>query len=233
MKRHDSVLALLAVFALLGLSAAPFSSVAQQLSLQQQMDQARSIAADGEEQIFVLRSSGAASASDGVFVFYNNPRPLCYTYMIPGQWFGSPRERAFRSKDGRAFAGVMFALSGKFEGVEGATLVERARNSITKIYERQVRRTLVGVEFIPFESARSGTWQWRAAPITDVVPRVDFPVKIIVDLSPEAVMQITVIGTADDAHLARRIVESLKTTKEPECYFPLLERMLKSESGER
>ncbi len=127
----------------------------------------------------------------------------------------------------------MFGLPRNLEDVEGATLVERAGNSITKIYEAKFGRTLAGVEFIPFESARPGTWQWRAAPITDAVPRVDFPVKIIVDLSPDAVMQITVVATADNEQLARLIVESLRTTKEPDCYFPLLERMLKSASGER
>lgn len=43
----------------------------------------------------------------------------------------------------------------------------------------------------------------------------------------------TVRASADDDALARRIIESLRTTRAPECYFPIAERMLKADAGER
>jgi len=62
---------------------------------------------------------------------------------------------------------------------------------------------------------------------------VRFPMKLVVDLSPDAILEIIVGRTADDAQLARQLIESLRTTKERECYFPTLERKFRFESGER
>lgn len=204
----------------------------QRPAWQQQMDQARRFAEAGKNYVLVVRSPQAGrSGSGGVFVFYNNPRPFCYTYMIPGEWVHGLEPNSYRSKDGRAFAGVLFLLPRSLQGVEGATLVERAANLVTRVHEKAVGQPLTGVELIPFDSARPGTWRWRAAPVTQAEKRIDFPSKILVDLSPNAVVQITVTGTADDDSLARRIIEALRTTTDPECYWPVLEDMLKSALG--
>lgn len=62
---------------------------------------------------------------------------------------------------------------------------------------------------------------------------MQLPIHIIVDLSPHTVAEINVTGTGDDEHLARRIIENLKTTSDPECYLADLERMYKPFYGER
>jgi len=54
----------------------------------------------------------------------------------------------------------------------------------------------------------------------------------MVDLSPDAVAVITV-GMGEEDGRARRVIETLRTTREPECYFPVLEKMLKTMLGER
>jgi hypothetical protein len=193
------------------------------------MDEARRLAAAGKNYAMVLTPVQAgASGSSGVFVFYNNPRPFCYTYMIPGDWVFAREPNAYRSKDGRAVAGVLFMLPKDLEGGEGTTLVERAGNLVTREYGKALGQPLAGVELIPFESTRPGTWRWRAAPVSQAGRHIVFPAKIFVDLSPDAVAQITVAGTRDNDDLARRIVERLRTTLDPECYWPLLEDMLKS-----
>ena len=51
--------------------------------------------------------------------------------------------------------------------------------------------------------------------------------KYVVDLERNAVAEITISGTADDDGLARRIIESLKTTTARSCFWPDLERLLK------
>lgn len=54
-----------------------------------------------------------------------------------------------------------------------------------------------------------------------------FPTKILVDLSPDAIMQITVDDRGYDDGLARQITESLRTTKNPQCFWPTLGHMLR------
>ena len=61
-----------------------------------------------------------------------------------------------------------------------------------------------------------------------------FPQKVIVDFSPDAVAVITVWGTAEDGRptpnedLARQIIQTMRMTKDPQCYFPLLDATLKA-----
>jgi len=191
------------------------------------MDAARRLAVTG--QTYVLHFKGDGEKRSGIYVFYNNPLPFCYTYMIPGEWVRSPGQDGYRSQDGRAFVGVWFLLAESLVGVEGATLLERLRNDVTASYEKQLGQRLAGVELLPFESGRPGTWRWTAAPVS-VKQRgtLKFPVKILVDLGSEAIAHITVIGTADDQDLARRVVETFRTTSDTACYLPVLETMLRS-----
>jgi hypothetical protein len=206
----------------------------QTLAWQQQMEQARRLAAAGHNYVLVVRPTREeAGGTGGVWVFYNNPSPFCYTYMIPGDWVAAREPNAYRSKDGRAFAGVLFLLPEDLEGVEGATLVERARTFITLEHQKALGHPLPSVELKRFESARSGTWKWAAEPLTQGDRQIVFPPKIIVDLSPDAVVQITVAGAPDNDGVARRIIESLRTTSDPECYWQLLENMLKAAPGNR
>lgn len=198
----------------------------QRLGWQQLLDQARRSAEAGRT--FELHSPF------GVFVFYNNPHPFCYTYMVPGDWKQAP-DGELRSKDERAFVWVQFLLARDLEVVEGASLVEQARTTITRLYEKSLGQSLTGVELVPFESARPGTWKWKAATagFTKGGHYYRFPTRIIVDLSPHAIMHFTIDGIQDNDGLAQRIIETLRTTLEPECYWAILEAMLKNMLGER
>jgi hypothetical protein len=150
---------------------------------QQQMDLARHHAAAGRAYDLVVTSlrAGTSGSGAGVYTFYNNPRPFCYTYMIPGEWVAGPHPASYHSKDGRAFVGVLFESAKRLGGVEGATLVERARNAMTRWYAKVLGQPPAAAKWEPFESARTGTWKWAGLPET----------RIIVDLSPDAVMHIT------------------------------------------
>lgn len=193
------------------------------------MDQARRLAAAGMNFVMVTSrvNPGPSAAEGGVYVFYNNPRPFCYTYMIPGDWIAARQPNAYRSKDGKAFVGVLFELPKSLEGVEGSNLVERARNAFIRWYEKASEQPVTSANLVPFESARDGTWKWTGLPLIRGEGQSS-PARIIVDLSPDAVVHFTVRGTADDDGLARRVIESLKTTTSPECYFPVLEQMLRA-----
>jgi hypothetical protein len=147
--------------------------------------------------------------------------------MIPGNWVEAREPHAYRSEDGEAFAGLLFLLPKEFEGFEGATLVDRARTFITWQHEKWLGQKLSGVELVRFDSTRPGTWKWKAPPVMHGDRLINFPTKVFVDLSPDSVVQITVSGTSDNDGLVRRIIETLRTTSAPECYWPLLERLFK------
>jgi hypothetical protein len=194
---------------------------AQRPALKQLLDEAHRSAAAGNA--YDLNIEGK-----GIFTFYNNPRPFCYTYMIPGDWKPGEEAGLYRSKDGRAVVGVLFWPARNLERTEGANLVERASKNIVPSYEKRLGQSLTGVELMPFESARPGTWKLKAATVKQEKLLISLPTKIIVDLSPDAVVVITAGGTIDDDGLARRIIKTIRTTSNPECYFPLLETMLKA-----
>ena len=206
----------------------------QRPAWQQRIDQARRMAEAGRNFVIVtspLRAETGGSA--GVYVFYNNPRPFCYTYMIPGDWVVAPQPNAYRSRDDKAFVGVLFDLPRNLEGVKGATLVERARNAFLRWYEKVSEQPVIDASLVPFETTGGGAWKWTALPGMRAESQTGVPTRIVVELGPAAVVHITVRGTRDDEGLARRVIESLKTTTASECYFPVLEQMLKAAHGDR
>jgi len=206
---------------------------AQQPMWQQKMEASRRAAANGEAEVFSI--GPGSSLVPGTYVYNNSPRPFCYVFTIPGEWNAARNQPGvFRSTDGRSVAGVTFLPPRRLEGVDGATLVERTRNYSVRQREREFRQALTNVELVPFESARPGTWQLKAAPVAVPDGRtMPFPMYVIVDFSPHTVAEINVMGAGDHAQLARQIIESLKTTVEPECYLADLERLYKAVYGER
>jgi len=204
---------------------------------QQKMEESRRAAADGRAEGFMLGSGPKIDPEwvPGVHAYFNNPSPFCYKFVIPGDWNGVRGQPGlYRSTDGRASASVTFLPPQRLEGLAGGTLVERARNYAVRQLERNFRQPLTGIELVPFESARPGTWHLKAAPI--VVPdgrTMPFPMYVIVELSPQTVAEINVYGTGDDALLARRIIENLRTTTEPGCYLADVQRLYKYIYGER
>jgi hypothetical protein len=198
----------------------------QQFARQEWLEQSRRDAAAG-------RATSLMMGPVGIYTFYNNPRPFCYMYIIPGEWVPAQEAGAYRSKDGRAFAAVSFWLPRDLEGVDGTTLVERARTIVTLEYEKAMGQSVANVELTPFESARPKTWRWKSEPVSQVGRSTVFPASILVDLSPDAVLAIGIGGTPDDDSLARHIIASLRTTTDPKCYWPVYEKMLKAMHGER
>ena len=195
------------------------------------MEEARRSAATGRASVYAIRPGSGLDPAwpSGIYVFYNATKPFCYAYVIPGEWYLTQRGDMVRSKDGQAASGVTFLPPRTLEGVEGATLIERARSVAVRQYEKALRQTLLGVELVPFESSRAGTWLLKAQPIA--LPngqRSKFPLHVILDLSPHTVAEINVHGTPDDDNLARRIVETIRTTTAAECYWADLERMFKA-----
>lgn len=201
----------------------------QQSAWQEWLDQARRDAAAG-------RATSLMMGPVGIYTFYNNPQPFCYMYIIPGDWVPAPQPaNTYRSKDGRAHVTVKFVLARNLEGLPGSNLLERTRTAIIRDLEKIFGLVLIGVELVPFESARPGVWKWKAPALKKGELYIHLQ-EIIVDLSPDAVVEIIVTGSGeseDDDALARRIIASLRTTTDPKCYWPVYEGMVKAMLGER
>ena len=69
--------------------AAGNATVAQVPSWQAKMESERRDAAAGNVSVFAItpRSGLDASWAAGVHVYYNAPRPFCYAYVFPGEWY--------------------------------------------------------------------------------------------------------------------------------------------------
>ena len=228
MKREAALTAL--AFCLAGVAA-----VGQPASWQQQMEEDRRSAANGEITTLVIRPGTklAAKWPAGVYVFYNNPRPFCYAYMVPGEWYPLPGGK-LRSKDGASMAGVTFRQPSALKNADGMTMLEQARNVAVRQIEQDLHQPVASAELVPFESGRRGTWQLKAAPLAARDGRtIPFPLYILVDLSPHTFAEVNVTGTGDDENMARRIIGDLRTTSDSGCYFADLERIYKASQEER
>lgn len=218
------------LFALFALAAG-----AQQARWQREIEDDRAKAARGETTTLAIPSSASAQAKrpPGLYEYYNSPRPFCYAYVIPGDWKVGPGPTAY-SQDGRVIASVRFRPPGDFRGVSADQLLDRARELAVRDIERihNRHRPLVDVELVPFESARAGTWLLKAAPIYQREGRQVFPAFVIVDLGLNTVAEITVLAASGAEDLARQIVGTIRTSTEPACFLPDLERLYKETYGE-
>ena len=221
---------------LLVLSACAGQMGRQRPEWEQPINEARRNAAAGKTfECFLTPVQAGASSEGGVYVFYNNPHPFCYSYIIPGNWVRTQNPSIYRSENGDTTVSVDFYLPKVFENFDGATLLERTRTNITCNIEKKFGLKLSGVELVRFDSTRPGTWKWKAAPIKQGIHLIEFPPIFIVDLSPDAIVIINIMvkGTSNVDGLARSIIDTLKTTSAPECYWSDLERMLKVKYGNR
>ena len=224
------------VVLVVALLAATYEANSQSDKAQQAIDDARRSAASGYNYGVVVTPNSplAASYPIGVYVFYNNPKPFCYAYMVSGEWVPFPNRRGMLLSKSGATANVNFQPPSRVQGAEGATLLERGRNLAVAELERSLHQTLGGVQLVPFESARSGTWLLKSDPIRHRDGRLfPLPLYVLVDLSPHTIAEVTVMDSGSDEDLARRIIAELKTSTAADCYSAELEGMLRVLHGGR
>lgn len=211
------------------------AAFAQQPRWQNEINDDKGRAARGQTTTFAIPPGAKVRANwpPGLYEYYNGTRPFCYAYVIPGDWKVGPGPTVY-SRDGRVIASVRFRPPSDFRGVTADNLLERARELAVRDIERNHNRgrPLVGVELMPFESARGGAWLLKAAPIYQREGRQVFPAFAIVNLGLNTVAEITVIAASGAEDLARQIVGTIRTSTEPACFLPELERLYKEMYGE-
>jgi ankyrin repeat protein len=180
---------------------------------------------------FLGVAGSAAQMNEGTFYFNNHPFRLCYAFLVPGKW-RLGKDDLLRSEVGNAEAGVWLYSAQELEGLEGPDLVTRATNFITKVYEKRSGRPLASVQVQPFQSSLPGTVKWSASLGVAEKPGGRFEIlahKVFAEIAPGWVAQITVGGTSDDNGLFQHILETLRTTAQPECYMPFLRQHFPAE----
>ncbi len=211
------------------------AAFAQQPRWQNEIQDDKDRAARGQTTTFVIPPGAKVKANwaPGLYEYYNGTRPFCYAYVIPGDWKAGPGPTAY-SPDGRVIASVRFRPPRDFRGVTADNLLERARELAVRDIERNHnrRRPLVDVELVPFETARGGAWLLKAAPIYQREGREIFPAFVIVNLGLNTVAEITVIAANGAEDVARQIVGTIRTSTEPGCFLPELERLYKEMYGD-
>ncbi|MGH7357115.1 MAG: hypothetical protein ACRELS_21365 [Candidatus Rokuibacteriota bacterium] len=127
-------------------------------------------------------------------------------------------------------AGCAASMPSGARGATGASaitradLVGRAAQFVTALYEKAYGVPLTGVELVAFDSAVPGAVKWRADPVTRGDHRMTASTKILVELPPGWVAQIT---TDTDAR-ARELLASLRTTTDAACFWHQLREMYRS-----
>jgi hypothetical protein len=211
------------------------AAFAQQPRWQNEIEDDKGRAARGQTTTFAIPPGAKVQANwpPGLYEYYNGTRPFCYAYVIPGDWKVGPGPTVY-SQDGRMIASVRFRPPSDFRGVTADNLLERARELAVRDIERNHnrRRPLVDVELVPFESVRGGAWLLKAAPIYQRDGRQVFPAFVIVNLGLNTVAEITIIAASGAEDLARKIVGTIRTSAEPTCFLPELERLYKEMHGE-
>jgi hypothetical protein len=159
---------------------------------------------------------------------------LCYMYEVSGDWRPAGEQGLLRSSDGRELAGVLLWSESDLAHFEGPDLISRAAKRITQEYEKRQGRPLTDVQLIPFESIiRVGAMKWLASWPGEYAGKAALlkASKVLVEIAPAWIAQITVAGTQDDDRLAKKILEALDTSSDPNCYRELKQKLHAVTSG--
>ena len=161
------------------------------------------------------RTAAAQSGAANII----SPR-LCFTLQIPGQWIPGNDPGTYYSPDRKQFVEVLNLLAKDLDRGKGITLVEKEGFILEQAYQKALRKKLTDVQMLPFESAMEGTWKWNAARPEGRGTEFHFPKRFIVDLSPEGIIVLNIQGTPDDDDLARRIIGTIRQSKQRPCKLP-------------
>ena len=166
---------------------------------------------EGHEDLIVI---------DGDVTFYFSNRPgRCFAYELPGAWVWGSEEGLVRTTDGRHFVGVLLLSEAELHREEGRSLAERAASKARRDFERHGVPANARMRLTPFAARRfeSAKWEavwssegdeWRAT-------------RVLVSIAPGWLAQLTVaVDSSDDVY--RRIIDTIGTTGQRGCYWPML-----------
>jgi len=170
------------------------------------------------------------SGPNQTLVFNNDRDWLCYTYAIPRRLGPGPQPSSFLSTDRRTSVGVHFTREDYFDRADGPDSLSRASSAVREKIERDIGRSLPPLELVPFTSppAQGVRWKNSESVNIEIAPGrfMALGTKVFVSVRPEWIAVVTVIAPEGSQDLARQVLDSVRTTVEPGCYWSLLARTL-------
>ena len=166
-----------------------------------------------------LHSQQPATPEHEVGAHIISPK-LCFTLVIPGTWVPANDPGSYRTPDGSQFVGVLQFTVSDLKKAKGNSLIEKEAASVEEAYQKALKKKLSNVKLETFESSPQGMWKWSAALPAGSDKGFHTPKRYIFDLSPDGVIVLNIEGTTDDDDLARRIIATLRYSRERPCQLP-------------
>lgn len=164
-------------------------------------------------------------------LFFENVRPVCAHWSVPGRWTFAQQPAALRRSDGKGFVGVALYPELQFNDLPDSDLIARAVESFRRQTERDHSEPLIAATE-PFPAARSGAVLWRVTSTVPLPPeltkarpelvgqRGSLPSRVLLPFPSGWLTVITV--SKDDLDIARDVIATLKTVDHPQCWWPML-----------
>ena len=175
---------------------------------------------DGREVIVVLGSKDIRT-----HYFGNDSSRLCFRFSVPGAWQPTGELGLLESGDDKQRVGVAVYSPEDLSGATGPAAIARTSELLVRGSE-QLGTPLEERELTAFDSSRPGAMKWRASlrPVIGGEPLRAVMEKVLLEIVPGWVAQISASGTSDDSQLFRDVIQSLEMTRGSECYWPLIRR---------
>lgn len=165
------------------------------------------------------RDEVVARADGRTYYFSNDPNPFCFAFDVPGEWRFGRQRAVLRRSDEQALVGVSFVHGRDFGGLAPDAVVTRLLETWTREAEAEFGRRLSWT-VSPFH-ARHTAIVWQADWVTVDGRRVR-PLARIAAQVPEGWVTVVSVGAPDWEALARHVLDVLETSREPDCYWPVI-----------
>ncbi|MGB7563327.1 MAG: hypothetical protein WBM08_01105 [Prochlorococcaceae cyanobacterium] len=186
--------------------------------------------ADSKQELVILVNPPPENktGSDGIFVFYNNPVPFCYSYRLPSGWTSGQSVQFYRTTTGSDSLGVALLDHRIVAGFKGTDLIGRVAEFLATGYElRLPSLDRISATLTPFTNSSPRAWRFSMKPYEENGERIGIAPTYLVETPYKAIFVLT-IGSNNSDSIAREIIASLRTTRTPSCYLGQVKRLLKS-----
>ncbi len=162
------------------------------------------------------------------FYYFSAPKDgACFTFKLKGVWVPDTEGKGWiiGSKPQRRL-GVLLLSERELGRFKGGSATNRAAQFITRVYERRIGTSESEAKIRKLQSDPRGAAKWSGVFIDRKNQRRIEAEKMLVELLPGYVAQITVVtprGNFDDK-LARNVLRTISATTHPDCYWPFLKK---------
>ena len=181
-----------------------------------------------QRQLYVAATAAADKGGSRLYYFSNDASRLCYTFTVSGRWKLDEATGAMSSDDGRGSLGQSVLAASELEVAEDADLIAAA----IKSYEHRFKQSVAELSGQGFETKQDATFtaapfktsarksvQWTASARAQKQGR-EAAIRQHEVFVEAARGWVLAIEANDD--VAREAIESLGTSRPPECYWPFI-----------